>query len=157
MNECERIARQLEKALHGEAWHGPSWEEVLDRVTRKQALHRPIPGAHTIAEIVLHMTSWHDIVRRRFAGEVPQVTAEEDWPKASLRTDAAWKAAVARLFETGGALRKVIARFPVAKLHTKRPRTNGTWYDLALGQLQHDLYHAGQVAVLRKAKVRARK
>jgi hypothetical protein len=156
MNESERIAGQLDKALHGEAWHGPSWREVLDGVSRQAALRRPIPEAHTIAEIVLHTASWHDIVRERMEGGVPQVTEARDWPDGSLRNDAAWKAAKARLFATGKALRSAIARFPAGKLHKQRPGTSGTWYDLALGQLQHDLYHAGQVAVLRKVKGRAR-
>jgi hypothetical protein len=154
MNECERLAQQYERALNGDAWHGPSWREALDGVTREAASRRPIPDAHSIAEIVLHAGTWHDVVRRRIEGEVPQVSDAEDWPPARLADDAAWEAAKRRLFETGEALRETVAKFPVDRLSAKRPNTDGSWYELLIGELQHVLYHAGQVALLKKASVR---
>jgi hypothetical protein len=154
MNESERLAQQYQRALNGEAWHGPSWREALEGVTREAALRRPIPEAHSIAEIVLHETTWHDVVRRRFEGESPEVTDAQDWPAARFTDDAAWDAAVRRLFDTGSALSETVARFPAERLEAKRPNVDGTWYELAIGQLQHVLYHAGQVSLLRKAAVR---
>src|SRR5881396_2873661 len=106
MNDSERLADQLKRALTGGAWHGPSWGETLEGITREVALHRPIPEAHTIAEIVLHATTWHDVVRRRLHGESPEISEAEDWPTAAFADEAAWSAAVARLFETGNALVK---------------------------------------------------
>ena len=154
MNESERFANQLERALNGNAWHGPSWREALDGITRERALERPIPEAHSIAEIVLHATTWHDVVRRRLEGETPEVSDAEDWPTAKLADEAAWKAAVSRLFATGAALREKVELFPVERLHEKRPKTDDTWYGLVIGELQHVLYHAGQVSLLKKAGVR---
>lgn len=155
MNESKRLAGELRKALSGEAWHGPSWRDVLEGVGRDAAVHRPIPEAHTIAEVVLHATTWNDVVRRRLDGESPQVTAAEDWPTEKLKDEAEWTAAVARLFQAGEKLAETIDRFPAEKLHDKRPKTDGTWYELTIGQLQHTLYHAGQVGILRKARVHA--
>lgn len=152
MNESERLAQQIERALEGDAWHGPAWREALDGVTRETALRRPIPEAHSIAEIVLHATAWHDVVRRRLEGETPEVTDAQDWPTPHLPDDQAWEAAIRRLLDSGRALREVVARFPEERLQTSRPGTGGTWYELVIGELQHVLYHAGQVAVLRKAR-----
>jgi hypothetical protein len=154
MNESERLADQIERALNGNAWHGPSWREALQDVTRERALERPIPEAHSIAEIVLHATSWHDVVRRRLEGESPAVSDAQDWPEAAVADDAAWQAAVARLFATGRSLREAVERFPADQLHEKRPKVEDTWYGLVIGELQHVLYHAGQVSLLRKAGVR---
>lgn len=154
MNESLRLADQLTKALNGEAWHGPSWKETLAGVTREAALHRPIPEAHTIAEIVLHAAVWHDVVRRRLEGETPDISDAQDWPSTTFTDEPAWTAAVARLFETGSALVATVSKFPAEKLHEKRPSTDGTWYELIIGELQHVLYHAGQVGVLKKAHVR---
>ena len=153
MNESERLADELGRALNGGAWHGPSWREALDGITREAALNRPIAEAHTIAEILLHATTWHDVVRRRLEGETPEVSDAQDWPAAALTDDAAWSAAVARLFESGSTLTETVRRFPAGTLHEKRPGTDGTWFGLIIGELQHVLYHAGQVALLKKASV----
>lgn len=150
-NDCERLAEQITKAIHGEAWHGPSWHDHLDGVKLEAALRRPLEGGHSIAEVTLHMTTWNDVVRRRMEGETPNVTGALDWPKVALRDERAWQAVVAKLFESGDALAATVAAFPITKLHRKRPNVAGTWYDLFLGQLQHLLYHSGQVGLLKKA------
>jgi len=155
MNESGRLADQLSKALNGDAWHGPSWRDVLEGLPREAALQRPIPDAHTIAEVLLHATSWNDIVRRRLQGESPKVSGAEDWPPASFADQESWFAALARFRESGRALVATVEGFPVESLNEKRPGTQGTWYDLIVGQLQHLLYHAGQVALLKKARAHA--
>ena len=150
-NDCERLAEQITKAIHGEAWHGPSWQDNLDGVTLDAALRHPIAGGHSIAEVTLHMTTWNDVVRRRMEGETPNVTGALDWPKGTLKDEKAWQTVVGKLFASGDELATTVAEFPVTKLHRKRPNVDGTWYDLILGQLQHILYHAGQVGLLKKA------
>lgn len=151
MNESERLAMELDKALNGGAWHGPSFREALDGVDLAAALRRPIPEAHSIAEIVQHATTWHDVVRRRLDGETPQVPDEQDWPKAAPADAAAWAALRQQLHETGRTLCETVRAFPVEKLHQQRPRIDDTWYSLISGELQHVIYHAGQIAVLRKS------
>ena len=154
MSESKRLAKEIEKALNGEAWHGPSWRENLDGVSHEAATRRPIPDGHTIAEVLLHGATWNDVVRRRIEGETPEVTDTENWPLAAFADDAAWSTAVARFFDTGKALVATVDRFPDTKLEEKRPGVEGTWYELISGQLQHALYHAGQVGLLKKASVR---
>jgi len=155
MSESKRLASELRKALNGEAWHGPSWKEALEGVGKEAALHRPIPEAHTIAEVVGHATTWNDVVRRRLSGELPQVSDAENWPPTVFEKETDWTAAKKRLFDAGEKLAATIDGFPEAKLHEERPKTGGTWYELISGQLQHTLYHAGQVGLLKKAKVPA--
>jgi len=155
MNESERLAEQLHRALHGNAWHGPSWREVLADVTRDTALCRPVPEAHEIAAIVLHTITWHDAVRRWLGGKAPEVGTAEDWPAVDLPDEASWSAAVDRLFETGDALVERIRAFPAERLGERRPGVDGTWYELLAGELQHVSYHAGQAALLKKAPVAA--
>jgi hypothetical protein len=154
MNDSERLADQLKRALNGDAWHGPSWREILEGINLEAALHRTIPEAHTIAEIVLHTTTWHDVVRRRLQGESPAVSETEDWPAPSFNDEGDWSDAGRRLLETGNALAATVAQFPVEKLHEKRPGLDGTWFELIIGELQHVLYHAGQVSLLKKAHAR---
>jgi hypothetical protein len=150
-NECQRLADQMRRALRGDTWQGPAWRDLLDDIDVALATRRPIPSVHTIAEIVQHVTTWHDVVRQRLDGDNPKVSAAQDWPNANLADEKAWRAAVARLHATGEALCDTIARFPAARLHEDRPGAGETWYELAIGSLQHEVYHAGQVGMLRKA------
>lgn len=152
MNESQRLATQMQMALRGGAWHGPSWQEILDGVGAGEATRRPISEAHSIVEVVHHVSTWNDVVRRRLGGELPNVTNEENWPDVQGMDEQAWEAARTGLFERGAALCETIAAFPPDRLLEVRPApANGTWEDLILGQLQHVLYHAGQAALLRKA------
>jgi len=151
MNESERLAGELDKALNGEAWHGPSFREALEGVDRATAVSRPIAQAHSIAEIVMHTATWHDVVRRRLGGEHPEVSESENWPDGVLADDAAWTRAQERLRDSGRALCEVVRAFPADKLTEKRPGVDGTWYALISGALQHTIYHAGQVVVLGKS------
>jgi hypothetical protein len=156
MNESERLALEFDRALNGGAWHGPSWREALEGVEAASASARPIPGAHSIGEIVRHAGLWMDVVRRRLEGETPQVPDEVDWRAGEFPDEGAWRAAVDESLANGRALVETVRRFPAGKLHEMRPRVDATWYELVSGELQHILYHAGQVAVLRKAGVPAR-
>jgi len=90
-DESERLAIQLERALNGEAWHGPSWNELLEGVDREAAIRRPLEGVHTIAELVLHTVTWQDAVRKRLESETPDIPESENWPQAELPDEAAWE------------------------------------------------------------------
>jgi uncharacterized damage-inducible protein DinB len=151
MNESARLADQLQRAQEGDAWHGPSLRELLTGVTAAQAAARPVPEAHSIWEIVHHVAAWEDAVRRRLAGERVSLTGEGDWPPVHEPTEAAWVETRDRLAAGGRRLRETIAAFPPARLEELRSDSGQTYYLLIQGVIQHDLYHAGQVGLLRKA------
>jgi len=157
MGESARLADQLHKSLQSDAaWYGPSWKQTLEGVTFKDALNRPVAQGHSIGEIVLHTITWHEVATQRLSGGTPpQPTAEEDWRKAAFSSEKDWHAAVDQLFATGAALADAIAALPDTRLDEQRPNNAGTWYNLACGMLQHDLYHLGQVGLLKKAAEKA--
>lgn len=151
MSIAKRIAEQHRRAYHGEAWHGPSVFEILEGVSPAKAILRPIARAHSIWEIVLHLTSWERIVHARFVGTPIDVAGSMDWPKPPAKpTKKAWDDARRALQEACAETTGTIAGLSESKLMTIRPGTSGTYEELALGQLQHALYHAGQLAVLKK-------
>ena len=148
----ERIAEQHRRAYHGEAWHGPAVFEVLEGVSAAKAAARPIAKAHTIWEIVRHITSWEQIVRSRLVGSPIDVSAALDWPAMPPKpSKKSWDAARAALHEAGEGTNVVLARMTEKQLMSTRPGTTGTFEELAQGQVQHALYHAGQIALLKKA------
>jgi hypothetical protein len=78
--EVERIQDQLDRSFRGPAWHGPSLMELLRGVDATRAARRPLPHAHSIWEITLHVSVWEDVVRRRIEGEAVEPSGEQDWP-----------------------------------------------------------------------------
>ena len=154
MREAARIADQLQRAYKGEAWHGPSLLEVLEGVTAEQAAARPISAAHSIWEIVSHIHAGHEIVRRRLEGdaEMARETTERDWwPGLSDTGPQAWDALLAALETSTAALASVISRLDDARLDEPILENMSTVYVTLHGLIQHDLYHAGQIALLKKS------
>lgn len=152
MSEAKRIAEQHRRAWHGEAWHGPAVFELLRGVTAARAAAHPVRGAHSTWELVLHLTTWEQVVRSRVIGAPIEVNAALDWPTPPRPTAKAWREARAALEEASDALRASIAKMSDKQLQSRRPGTTGTYYELVHGQVQHALYHAGQIALLRKAR-----
>ena len=148
--EVDRIEDQLTRAFEGGAWHGPSLLEVLKDVPAASAAAKPIPGAHSIWEIVLHVAAWEAAARRRFSGEPVELTDAEDWPAVGDTGVAAWAAALERLRTGHHALRRAVAKLSDARLKEAVPGAEYSCYFLAHGVIQHDLYHAGQIALLKK-------
>lgn len=154
MSERTRILERLERAHRAKAWCGPALGEALDGVTAPLAAKRPMKGVHTIWELVEHVASWNEIVAGRLEGVNPKtmpVTPEWNYPPVVRTTPAAWKATRRRLARTEARLKRAIAAFPVARIGRRRPRFDYTWDLLINGQIEHILYHTGQIAMLRRA------
>lgn len=148
--EAARIARQLRRGFEGNAWHGPAVLELLAGVTANQANQRVIPDAHTIWELVNHMRSVVLQVDRRLTGTPPTGgPEEEDFPSVTDASEAAWKESVDALTRSHRALREVVEGLPDARLSEKL-EGGATVYSNLHGLVQHDLYHAGQIALLKK-------
>jgi len=150
--ESERIADLLKRAYYGEAWHGPSLKETLVGVTAKQALARPIAGAHTIWELVAHIAGWEGVIARRLGGEAVVEPDEGDFPAAPAEpSEDAWAGLIARAYSTHDALVAQIAGLSEADLDKRiGGKTHGAWVE-AHGATAHALYHVGQIALLKKA------
>jgi uncharacterized damage-inducible protein DinB len=152
MSEIKRILDQMDRAFAGEAWHGPSLMQLLGGINAEDAAEHPIHGAHSIWELVNHIGAWKTIVQHRAAGEaVKDVTAEQDWPPPFEVTEVAWTRAIEDLKESHGRLRGVVEGLDDDHLRQKAPGEEYSIYFMVHGLVQHDLYHAGQIAILKKA------
>jgi hypothetical protein len=154
MKETVRIADQVRRSLAGPAWHGPALLEVLDGVTAKQAAARPIAGWKSIWELTLHTIVWQDAVRAHLAGRWPviKIGGPKDWPPAAKPSEAAWKSAVAQLKRSNAALAKAALGYPVAKLDRPLKKGATSAYIQLHGAVQHNLWHAGEMAALKRAQ-----
>jgi len=153
MSEIQHIGEQLQRAFEGNAWHGPAVRELLADVTAAQASGRPLPNAHSIWEITLHITTWERVVLRRLQGEmVVNLPAEQDWPPVRDTSEAPWRQAIRDLEQANHDLRAAVTPSTEARLGDMVPGKDHSVYVMLHGIIQHDLYHAGQIAVLKKAQ-----
>jgi uncharacterized damage-inducible protein DinB len=149
--EGERIAMEIGQAVTGDAWHGPSLNELLDGVTSEDAIQRPIPSAHNIWELVLHITSWANITRRRLTGGQVEPEEGEDWPLPGPISGTGWDAARSALAESHERLREVVAGLSDEELARNVPKGERSVSNMLHGATQHAAYHGGQIAILKKA------
>ncbi|WP_162910849.1 DinB family protein [Hymenobacter oligotrophus] len=158
MSEVQRIIDQLQRAFDGDAWSGPSLQATLLGVSAAQAAMHPLLQAHSIWELVLHLTTWSDTVRQRIEQRQNVPPAAADWPVApAVPSEAAWQQANHELCLAHERLVALLRTLPDADLEqvlgTARDRADGSGvsiYVLLHGTAQHYLYHAGQIALLRK-------
>jgi uncharacterized damage-inducible protein DinB len=152
MKEIQRILDQMDRAFAGDAWHGPPLKSLLHGLLAEDASKHPIDGAHSIWELVLHLSAWNDIIRHELTGERAEVTGEKDWPPVWETSEVAWKRALANLDESHNRLREAAAGLRDDQLDDiPVTRTRNTRYVMLHGVVQHNLYHAGQIALLKKA------
>jgi len=154
MREIERILDQMDRVFSGDAWHGPSLMSLLEGVSAEDASKHSIRGAHSVWELVHHMASWYAIVQHRLQGESVSVSTERDWPPVWEVSEASWKRALENLSSSRTRLRSTIAGMNDDQLELLDQETSGpktSRYVVIHGVIQHDLYHAGQIAILKKA------
>ena len=161
MFESTSIAGLLHDVFHGElldhqpgeAWHGPATLGLVQDLSAADAAMKPIPGGHSIWELVLHIANWNEIVARRLAGEKVEgkLDTEYDWPKGAGGEERAWKDAIERLKRSYDTLHKAIGAVSDEQLPRSAVNRKHSNYVLAHGIIHHIVYHSGQIGLLRKA------
>lgn len=150
--ETKRIASQLRRSYEGIAWHGPSLRELLDGVSAEVAAAKPVPGAHSVWELVHHIEAWERMALAALQGTIYEsMTGDADWPPVRETTSEAWQAALERLQSTSSKLVAAVRLMDAAKLDELVAGKEFNYYFLLHGVVQHNLYHAGQIALLKKA------
>ncbi len=151
IEEKSRIADQLKRAFEGDAWHGPAVLEVLEDVSARAAAAKPIRGAHSIWELVLHIAAWDGAIRRRMEGQALQLSDEQDFPSVRDTSDTAWRNTLENLKQRHADLIQGVLSMPDHRLTSQVPGKDYDFYHMLHGAVQHELYHAGQIALLKKA------
>lgn len=149
--EVNRILDQMDRAFSGDAWHGTPLLRLLDGVSAEDASKHPVMGAHSIWELIHHIAAWNMIVHGRLEGELVQVTPERDWPGVWEVSEVEWQRAKENLEESRARLRQAVEKITDDQLDQQAVSNGQSRYLMLHGLVQHDLYHAGQIAILKKA------
>lgn len=159
MDSIRFIRDELQRAVHGPAWHGPCLLDAISGVDARGANARPVAGAHSIAEIALHALAWLEEVARRLDGNAPAEPERGDWPGAAELPDAGWSEVRKAITDVAAALDAGLSKLSQEKLDAKvdygdynAPLGSGVTIAAMLhGVAQHTAYHGGQIALLKRA------
>ena len=146
--EIQNLVSLLTQTYEKGAWHGPSVKEGLGNISDEQAFGR-LPDTHSIIELVGHMTAWRTYVLEKLKGNVAyKVSDESNFPQSKN-----WKQALERLDESQDLLIRAIEKFPEEKLNEKVAGFIDpySYYILLHSIIHHDLYHTGQIILIKKA------
>jgi uncharacterized damage-inducible protein DinB len=146
MNQTQRIADAYRAVTLKDAWYGPSLAELLAQVSPEQATKPPIPGAHSISALLQHLLLWNERVRRSSEGQTfPPWQPEKEWAEPPIP----WNELLARWNQSRDLLEARIRDFPLADLAKQVPGRNYPYETLLEGIVQHTVWHAGQIAMIR--------
>lgn len=148
------IQQHFQFAQAGSAWYGPSAEKALEGLSAEEAAAHPLPGAHSIWELVLHLSAWRTFTIRRLQSmdsyEVP-LNSDADWPPVLTVSEAAWATAQSELRLRSDELQAALATFSDDRLEDEVFGKSYPYHLMILGLLQHDAYHIGQITQLKRA------
>jgi hypothetical protein len=140
MNRIESLLKELQDVYDGEPWYAASLRATLDDIDQSLLRERP-----RIAELVAHITSWIEVTNRRLDGEIFEVTQE-----INFRPPATWPADLARLEAAHKALLARVSKLTDPDLDGKLAGKPHTIEFGIRGVVQHNIYHQGQIALLKK-------
>jgi DinB superfamily len=152
------LVRLVDEGYDKKAWHGPNLKGSIRLVSAEQAAWRPQPNRHSIAEQVLHAAYWKYTVRRRLRGDTRgsfTLKGSNWFPVPAALSAAEWKAHVALLESEHRLLRQTIATFPADRLNEVSPGAKASHLATILGIAAHDVYHAGQIQLLKRLQQRS--
>ena len=149
----ELLLDALDEAYDRRSWHGTNLRGSIRGLSRARATWRPSPDRRNIWELVVHAAYWKYAVRRRLTGDKRgsfPLRGSNWWTRPEEDTDAAWQRDIALLAAEHRALRDAVAAFAPGKLEAQAPGSPFTYAALIRGAAAHDLYHAGQIQLLKK-------
>jgi uncharacterized damage-inducible protein DinB len=151
MTQAQQIANAIERSIDGPMWHGPALRELLSDVSSEEAAHHPLTGLHSIWEIVAHLAAWVEIAGRRLQGEQGEPSEAVNWLAVSLMTRDAWKIMLEALWRIHQELAQAVNCLTADQLSATLPGRNHSVQAMLQGIVEHDAYHGGQIAVLKRA------
>ena len=148
----ELLLLAIDQAFDQKSWHGTNLMGSIRGLTAREALWRPAPRRHDVWEVVIHAAYWKYVVRRRLLGEKRGSFPREgsNWITPSETSEAAWKRDVRLLADVHASMRAAVAALGPRDLREKSGRGSTTVLDLVIGIAAHDLYHAGQIQLLKR-------
>lgn len=157
--EIAILLQALDEGYERKAWHGPNLKGSIRGLSAETAAWRPRPDRHSIADNIVHAAYWKYAVRRRLTGEKRgsfPLKGNNWFPLPSPLLESSWKQYIALLDAEHRTLREAVASFPAERLRLIAPGGKAHYGYVILGIAMHDVYHAGQVQLLKRLQIEAK-
>jgi hypothetical protein len=154
-SEIRQLLLLVDQGYNRTSWHGTNLRGSIRRITADQAAWRPAPGRHNIWEIVIHAAYWKYAVRRRLLGEQRgsfPLKGSNWFERPEVCSEAAWRTDIALLDRMHESLREAIGSLSARDLQRTRGAGRTNNFALISGIAAHDLYHAGQIQLLKRLR-----
>jgi uncharacterized damage-inducible protein DinB len=153
--EINRLIREMKSIYSGSPWHGDCIKKILTNIAFETAFNRPVANAHSIAELLSHIIAWRELHNKRLHGnDLFSVKQQEsfDWRKTDPIPEKAWPKLLHALDMNQQQMITALEQADDHLLDQKVVKRNYTFRKLIRGIIQHDIYHTGQIALLKKSQ-----
>ena len=145
MHQTQRIADAYRAATIKAAWYGPSLAELLAQISPELATTPPVPGAHSISELLQHLLLWNERIRNTSDNNpLPPWQPEKEWAEPPIP----WNELVSRWGLSRQLLEEKIRNFPIEDLAKQVPGRDYPYETMLHGIVEHAIYHSGQIAMV---------
>lgn len=148
--EVKFLRDQIETTFKGDSWHGPNLVKTLEGIDYKQAMERPMDERHTIWELTDHISFWMEEVWKSVRDhKMLNPDKKKDWAEMGATQDE-WQQSVERLEAAVNMTLDAMVDWDDEDLYEKVPGRDFTFKQMLHGMVHHNLYHAGQINILKK-------
>jgi uncharacterized damage-inducible protein DinB len=145
MRQPKKIADSYRAATVKAAWYRPSLAELLVQISPELATTSPVPGSHSISELLQHLLLWNERIRNTSDGNsLPRWQPEKDWAEPPIP----WNELVSRWSQSRELLEEKIRNFPIEDLAKQVSGRNHPYETMLHGVVEHTIYHSGQIAMV---------
>jgi len=151
-SEVMFLAEQLKDAFEGDPWFGKNAKALLSEVAEEIAFEKP-NGQHSILELVWHMITWREFTISRFKKDATKdlhYFESNDWRELDHSNKSLWRQGLQRLYQTESELLEIMQAQKDELLDQNVEERNYSFRKLLNGIVQHDIYHLGQIAYIKK-------
>jgi len=150
-SRVEKLVFQFENVFRGTPYYGDSVSNILDQITFESA-NNSVNNGHSIAQILQHMLAWRILAIEHLKGNVDydiELGSNVDWPDIKMNTPLQWKSLNEAFANSNEVLIELLGEKTDDWLNSKMPKKEFSYNFMLKGILQHDIYHSGQINLLK--------
>jgi uncharacterized damage-inducible protein DinB len=150
--ELQSIIHNMKSTLEGEPWFGRSVYAILDEINPSITFKKPNKNSHSLIDLLYHMNTWAEFTLKRIEGDKEtdlKASEELDWRKIDPKIHS-WEKGLTEFKAIHSKIIKLLNDKDDEFLKGIVDYRNYKYRFLIHGLIQHNIYHLGQIAYIKK-------